>query len=75
LAIEHIRLQQNFILEQAEAQRLDELNRLKSFFVSSVSHELQTPLASIRMFAELLRTKKKISEKENFFQEKSGRRR
>jgi len=64
LAIEHIRLQQNLILEQAEAQRLDELNKLKSFFVSSVSHELQTPLTSIRMFAELLRTKKEISAEE-----------
>jgi signal transduction histidine kinase len=64
LAIEHIRLQQNLILEQAEAQRLEELNRLKSFFVSSVSHELQTPLTSIKMFAELLRTKAKISEGE-----------
>jgi signal transduction histidine kinase len=31
-----------------------ELARLKSDFVSSVTHELKTPLTSIRMFAELL---------------------
>jgi len=61
LAIEHIRLQQNLMLEQAEAQRLDELSRLKSFFVSSVSHELQTPLTSIKMFAELLKSKDNLS--------------
>jgi signal transduction histidine kinase len=30
---------------------------LRSQFVSSVSHELKTPLTSIRMFAELLQTK------------------
>ncbi len=31
-----------------------ELARLKSDFVSTVSHELKTPLTSIRMFAEML---------------------
>ena len=31
--------------------------RLRSQFVSSVSHELKTPLTGIRMFAETLRTK------------------
>jgi two-component system phosphate regulon sensor histidine kinase PhoR len=32
-----------------------ELARLKSDFVSTVSHELKTPLTSIRMFGEMLR--------------------
>lgn len=54
LAIERIELQQRLMLEHAETQRLEELNRMKSYFVSSVSHELKTPLTSIRMFAELL---------------------
>lgn len=62
LAIERIRLQQSLILQNAETKRLDELSTLKSYFVSSVSHELQTPLTSIRMFAELLKTKKKLPE-------------
>ncbi len=56
LAIERLQLQEKLLLEHAESQRLDELNRLKSYFVSSVSHDLKTPLTSIRMFAELLRT-------------------
>ena len=64
LAVERIRLQQSLLIQHAETQRLDELNQLKSYFVSSVSHELQTPLTSIKMFAELLRTKKKISQKD-----------
>jgi len=36
------------------AVRARELARLKSDFVSTVSHELKTPLTSIRMFAEML---------------------
>jgi signal transduction histidine kinase len=36
------------------AARERELARLKSDFVTTVSHELKTPLTSIRMFAEML---------------------
>jgi signal transduction histidine kinase len=36
------------------AARARELAKLKSDFVSTVSHELKTPLTSIRMFAEML---------------------
>lgn len=36
------------------ASRARELAQLKSDFVSTVSHELKTPLTSIRMFAEML---------------------
>lgn len=65
LAIERIQLQQKVLLEHAEAERLGELNRLKSYFVSSVSHDLKTPLTSIKMFAELLKTKRKLSLRQN----------
>lgn len=54
--IERIRLHQELLLKEAETERLAELNRLKSYFVSSVSHELKTPLTSIKMFAEVMRT-------------------
>jgi signal transduction histidine kinase len=63
-AIERIRLQRDLLSQHAEAQRLDALNKLKSYFVSSVSHDLQTPLTSIRMFAELLQTQKSLTKKE-----------
>ena len=61
LAIERLTLQVKLMLEQAETQRLEELSRLKSYFVSSVSHDLKTPLTSIKMFAELLRSNKNVS--------------
>lgn len=38
------------------AQRELRLSQMKSDFVSNVSHELKTPLASIRLFGELLRS-------------------
>ncbi|MBL7129530.1 MAG: hypothetical protein ISS16_11180, partial [Ignavibacteria bacterium] len=64
--IERFQLQEEVIRERLEAERLEELNQLKSYFVSSVSHDLKTPLTSIRMFAELLKTSKSISsEKSN----------
>jgi signal transduction histidine kinase len=49
-----VNVESALLLEQAESERLAELSRLKSYFVSSVSHDLKTPLTSIRLFAELL---------------------
>ncbi|MBK5967197.1 histidine kinase [Thiocystis minor] len=39
---------------RAANARLQELDQLKDDFVSSVTHELRTPLASIRAFSEIL---------------------
>jgi signal transduction histidine kinase len=47
-ACERLRLQEAMILERAEKSKFEELNRLKSEFVSHVSHELRSPLTSIR---------------------------
>lgn len=66
LALERIRLQNKLITEQIEKTRLKELNELKSYFVSSVSHELKTPLTSIKMFTELIEESKNTNiEKRN----------
>jgi signal transduction histidine kinase len=54
LTIERIQVQEKLVREQLLKEKLQELNELKSFFLSSVSHELKTPLTSIRMFAEFL---------------------
>ena len=54
LTIERIQIQEKLIREQLLKEKLRELNELKSFFISSVSHELKTPLTSIKMFAEFL---------------------
>jgi signal transduction histidine kinase len=55
LAAARIRLHRALLVRSAETERLAELNRVASDFVSSVSHELKTPLTSIRMMAEMLR--------------------
>ena len=61
--IERINLQENIIRNKLEMEKLDELNQMKSFFVSSVSHDLKTPLTSIKMFTEFLRNNKDNSSK------------
>ena len=68
LAIDRIKLQEDLILEQLEAERQKELNQMKSFFMQAITHELKTPLTSIKMFAQKLQAKKDIpSEKTDFY--------
>lgn len=52
--LDRLRMVEAIILEKEERNRANALNQLKSDFVSDVSHELQTPLTSIRLFSELL---------------------
>jgi signal transduction histidine kinase len=59
-SIDKLKLQEELILERVESERLEELNRLKSYFISSVSHDMKTPLTSIKMFAELLQSSSEI---------------
>ena len=61
LAIERIKLQEELILEQVEAQRLEELNKMKSEFMRTMTHELKTPLSSIKMFTELMQNQPNLS--------------
>lgn len=65
LTIDRIKLQEELIYEQIEGERLEELNKMKSYFVSSVTHELKTPLTSIKIFSELLQNKKNISKEKS----------
>lgn len=58
MALERIELEYNLRFEKEITARLKELNELKSFFVSSVSHDLKTPLTSIKLFAEILQDSK-----------------
>jgi len=54
LHLERINLQERLLIEKKEAEKLRELSQMKSYFVSGVSHDLKTPLTSIKLFAELL---------------------
>ena len=60
LTLERLNVEYSLLLEQAESERLAELSALKSYFVSSVSHDLKTPLTSIRLFAELMKDREDL---------------
>jgi signal transduction histidine kinase len=61
IATERLRLQGRLILEKEETKKLDELNKMQSFFISSVSHDLQTPLTAINMYLDLIQDKKDLT--------------
>jgi len=66
LNLERLNLQEEVIHERLERDKLDELNSLKTEFISSVSHELRTPLTTIQGLAEILKEGKiKNKEKQN----------
>lgn len=53
-SIEQFFMKQKLFSDLQEIEKLKELNELKSYFVSIASHELQTPLTSIKIFSELI---------------------
>ncbi len=62
--LSRIYLQEELIRKNLEAEKLEELNKQKTMFVSTVSHDLKTPLASIKVFSEMLKNDKQASEKQ-----------
>jgi len=54
ITIKRLQLEENLIREGLEKENLKEISEMKSFVISAVSHELQTPLTSIQMFTETL---------------------
>ena len=65
LTIDRIKLQKELIIEHLEAERLEELNKMKSKFVSTVTHELKTPLTGIKNMGELLQLQGECQSKES----------
>ena len=53
--MQRIYLQNELLKKTLEANNLEELNKLKSFFVSTVSHDLKSPLTAIRMYTDFLK--------------------
>jgi signal transduction histidine kinase len=47
-ALQSIRMRQRIMAEQLEKEKLQELGKLKTKFISNVSHDLRTPLTAIR---------------------------
>ena len=62
--LSRIYLQEELIRKNMETERLEELNKQKTMFVSTVSHDLKTPLASIKVFSEIMKNDKKITDKQ-----------
>lgn len=61
-AISAIKLREDLVRKEMEKGRLEELNKQKSLFVSSVSHDLKTPLTSINLLAQQMKRKQDIPE-------------
>ena len=55
LAYKKLQLQEKVVLEELEISRLEDFNDKMSYYVSSVSHDLKTPITSIKMFTEILK--------------------
>ena len=61
--LQRIYLQNELIRKTLEAQNLEELYKLKSFFVAAVSHDLKSPLTAIKMYTDFLKDDPSYSDK------------
>lgn len=70
LQIEKIHLSASLIRKELEREKLLELSELKSFFLSAVTHDLKSPITSIRIFSELLGQENElpITQKDNYLE-------
>src|SRR5690606_11609682 len=59
--MERNKYQKELLIEHLENERLEELNKIKSFIVSRVSHDFRYPLTSILMFTDLLKNSENLS--------------
>ncbi|MCI0472993.1 MAG: ATP-binding protein [Ignavibacteria bacterium] len=74
IALNKLNVQEILLAREIEKDELEKINRLKSDFVSNVSHELKTPLTSIQMFVDTLidRPELPVEKKEEYLRVISG---
>lgn len=65
LTIEKILLNEAIINERIKNIKEKEINDMKSFFISNVSHELKTPITSIKLYSELMQINKEFTSENN----------
>ncbi|MBT8392427.1 MAG: hypothetical protein HKP17_12980 [Ignavibacteriaceae bacterium] len=65
IAIDRIKMQEDLLREKLESERLEELNKMKSFFVSTITHELKNPLTAIKLHVDLAQMKLDKSSKKS----------
>lgn len=58
--IHKINTQKKILFQDEEIKKLGELNQIKNYFISNVSHELKTPITSISLFSEIMLTNQNI---------------
>ena len=50
--LQNIKMRERVMAEKLEKEKLEELNKIKTKFISNVSHDLRTPLTSIKFSAD-----------------------
>ncbi|MBX3043060.1 MAG: hypothetical protein KIT33_02320 [Candidatus Kapabacteria bacterium] len=57
-----IEIQKELLFKSEEIKKLEEINTVKNYFVSNVSHEFKTPLTAISLFSEFILNNTALSE-------------
>ncbi len=57
-----------YVSSHHDISRLKELDRARSQFITSISHELRTPITNLKLYTDLLRRAKQLEKTEQYLQ-------